>query len=227
VNRSFIVVAGGSGTRMNASVPKQFLLLANKPVLMHTLQNLHVAAPDAPIILVLPADQREYWSALCSAHHFSILHQVVAGGETRFHSVKNGLALATGDYVAVHDGVRPLVSKETIDRVFEAAYQHGAAVPAISPNDSVRILNGKASVAVERANVALVQTPQCFRLALIKKAFEQGYRKEFTDCASVLEADGVAVSTVNGNEENIKITRPQDLILADWYIKNSMPSKTS
>ena len=212
---------------MNAAVPKQFLILGSKPVLMHTLQALHNAAPDAPIILVLPADQREYWSTLCAAHNFGITHQVVAGGETRFHSVKNGLALATGDYVAVHDGVRPLISKNTIDRVFEAAYQHGAAVPAIAPNDSVRILKGKESLAVDRANVALVQTPQCFRLSLIKKAFEQEYRKEFTDCASVLEADGLAVSTVIGNEENIKITRQQDLILADWYIKNIMPSKTS
>ncbi len=211
---------------MNASVPKQFLLLGNKPVLMHTLHALHATAPDAPIILVLPSDQRAYWDALCVEHQFSVAHQVVGGGETRFHSVKNGLALATGEYVAVHDGVRPLVSKDTINRVFEAAYHYGAAVPTISPNDSVRILNGKESVAVERAHVALVQTPQCFKLALIKKAFEQNYRKEFTDCASVVEAAGESVSTVNGNEENIKITRPQDLILADWYIKNSMPSKT-
>jgi 2-C-methyl-D-erythritol 4-phosphate cytidylyltransferase len=223
VDRSFIVVAGGSGTRMNASVPKQFLLLGNKPVLMHTLQALHKAAPDAPIVLVLPAHQREYWSVLCTEYHFSIPHQVVIGGETRFHSVKNGLAFSSGDFVAVHDGVRPLVSKETINRVFEAAYQNGAAVPAIAPNDSVRIINGMESKAVERSNVALVQTPQCFKLSLIKKAFEQEYRKEFTDCASVLEAEGIAVSTVNGNEENIKITRQQDLILADWSINNTLP----
>ena len=208
---------------MNSAVPKQFLILDREPVLMHTIKALHAAAPDAPIILVLPAEQLEHWGRLCENHQFKIIHKVVAGGETRFHSVKNGLALVTTDFVAVHDGVRPLVSKETIERVFEAAYFNGAAVPAIAPNDSVRIINGMESKAVERSNIALVQTPQCFKLTLIKKAFEQEYRKEFTDCASVLEADGVVVSTVNGNEENIKITRQQDLILADWYIKNTLP----
>jgi 2-C-methyl-D-erythritol 4-phosphate cytidylyltransferase len=220
VNRHFIVVAGGSGTRMNAALPKQFLLLNGKPVLMHTLNALHTAVPDASIVLVLPQSHFETWEELCSKHSFQLKHEKVAGGTTRFHSVKNGLATLSSGLVAVHDGVRPLVSVATIKRTFEAAEKSGAAVPVIDVNESVRSIDDSGNKALNRALIKLVQTPQCFQYNLMRLAFEQTYSDRFTDCASVIETNGTKITLVEGNEENIKITRPQDLALADWYLAN-------
>jgi len=222
VDRHFIVVAGGSGTRMNAALPKQFLLLQNKPVLMYTLDALHQAEPDASLMLVLPEDHFKTWNSLCETHKFSIPHRIVAGGQTRFHSVKNGLAGLDSGLVAVHDGVRPLVSAATIKRTFEAAEKSGAAVPVIDVNESVRSLDELGSKALNRASIKLVQTPQCFQYDLMHAAFEQTYSDRFTDCASVLEANGTKITLVEGNEENIKITRPQDLVMANWYLQNQL-----
>lgn len=206
---------------MNAAVPKQFLLLHNKPVLMHTLYALHKAEPRASITLVLPEEHFTTWNELCKTHSFSLPHKKVAGGETRFHSVKNGLATLHSGLIAVHDGVRPLVSAATVQRVFAAAENKGAAVPIIDVNESVRSLSAAGSKALNRSDVKLVQTPQCFRYELMHKAFEQDYTARFTDCASVLEAHGVSISLVEGNEENIKLTRPQDLALATWYVEHT------
>jgi 2-C-methyl-D-erythritol 4-phosphate cytidylyltransferase len=205
---------------MNAAVPKQFLLLRNKPVLMRTLEALYRADPTASFTLVLPASHFNTWDALCESHTFYLQHKKVAGGETRFHSVKNGLAHINSGLIAVHDGVRPLVSVATIKRTFEAAEKSGAAVPVIDVNESIRSIDDLGSKALNRAAIKLVQTPQCFQYNLMLAAFEQTYSDRFTDCASVLEANGTKITLVEGNEENIKITRPQDLALADWYLAN-------
>lgn len=187
---------------------------------MHTLNALHMAVPDASIVLVLPQSHFVTWEELCYEHSFQLKHEKVAGGITRFHSVKNGLAHINSGLIAVHDGVRPLVSEATIKRTFEAAEKTGAAVPVIDVNESVRIINTTGSTAINRTNIKLVQTPQCFQFELMQKAFDQPYNEQFTDCASVLEEFGVKITLVDGNEENIKITRPQDFSLANWYLDN-------
>jgi len=218
VNKSVIIVAGGSGTRMKASVPKQFLLVDGRPILMYTIEKFQAAMPELFLIVVLPAEHLITWKALCSEHRFEVPHQVVSGGETRFHSVKNGLSVVKGGLVAVHDGVRPLVSKETIHRCFEAASRAGAAIPVVPSSESVRVVANFSSKALDRSTIRMVQTPQCFRYEWVKEAFEQDYRESFTDCASVVEAAGFSVSLVEGNPENIKITHPADLALASWVL---------
>jgi 2-C-methyl-D-erythritol 4-phosphate cytidylyltransferase len=207
---------------MNAALPKQFLLIDNKPLLMHTLQALHEAEPEANIVLVLPESHFQTWDKLCIDHSFNLKHRKVAGGQTRFESVKNGLSTITSGLIAVHDGVRPLVSATTVARCFEAASNFGAAVPVVDANESVRFVDNHENRALNRASVKLVQTPQCFQFELMQKAFGQPYNEGFTDCASVLESDGVKIALVEGNVENIKITRPQDLPLAEWFIENGI-----
>jgi 2-C-methyl-D-erythritol 4-phosphate cytidylyltransferase len=218
VNKSVIIVAGGSGTRMQASVPKQFLLIDGKPILMHTIEKFQASMPELSVVVVLPSEHLQKWEALCTEHHFSAVHQTVSGGETRFHSVKNGLSAVNSGLVAVHDGVRPLVSKDTIHRCFEEAARAGAAIPVVPSSESVRIVANFSSKALDRSTIRMVQTPQCFRYEWMKEAFEQDYRESFTDCASVVEAAGCSVSLVDGNPENIKITHPADLALASWVI---------
>jgi len=216
-----IIVAGGSGTRMNSEVPKQFLKLAGKPILMHTIQKFYDFNAAIKIIVVLPTNQIDFWKQLIKEYNFLIEHTVVSGGETRFHSVKNGLASITEDegIVGIHDGVRPLVSLQTIKNCFEASEKLGNASPAIALQDSIRFVEGENSKSVSRSDYKLVQTPQCFKLALIKKAFLQDYSNLFTDDASVFEADGGKINLVDGNIENTKITTPFDLKLAESYIK--------
>ncbi len=189
---------------------------------MHTLQALHVAEPEANIVLVLPESHFQTWDKLCIDYSFNLKHRKVAGGQTRFESVKNGLSTITSGLIAVHDGVRPLVSAATIKRTYEAAEKSGAAVPVIDVNESVRSLDELGSKALNRASIKLVQTPQCFQYDLMHAAFEQTYSDHFTDCASVLEANGTKITLVEGNEENIKITRPRDLALANWYLQNQL-----
>jgi 2-C-methyl-D-erythritol 4-phosphate cytidylyltransferase len=216
-----IIVAGGSGLRMQAAVPKQFLLLQGLPVLMHTINRFHQTLPSAQLIVVLPEDQISFWKQLLVEHHFSVPHQVVAGGETRFHSVKNGLAHLDAGIVGVHDGVRPLVSEQTILRCFSVAEKTGAVVPVMPVNDSTRIVLADGSnQALERSALRSIQTPQCFEVEKLKRAFEQEYRNDFTDDASVMEAAGFRIELVDGNEENIKITRPSDLILAENFLNS-------
>ena len=213
-----IIVAGGKGLRMGGDVPKQFQLLGNQPVLMHTLQRFADDCKDLQMILVLPQEQIEYWSDLGEKYHFGVEHWIVAGGETRFHSVQNGLAQIPDDaegVVAVHDGVRPLVSREVIGKCFEEARRKKAVVPVVPVVESLRhVSNGS----VPRADYRLVQTPQTFNIQLLKQAYRQPYSKDFTDDASVVEAFGHPISMVEGNRENIKLTTPFDLRIAETLL---------
>jgi 2-C-methyl-D-erythritol 4-phosphate cytidylyltransferase len=210
-----IIVAGGSGSRMGTEIPKQFLELCGKPVLMHTIQVFHDFDPESKIILVLPEDQQQFWKGLCLKHSFSLLHQVVSGGKTRFHSVLNGLSQIEDEgIVFIHDGVRPLVSRETLDRCLETAQKLGNAIPVLPVTESLRKLAGDLNISVDRSQYFSVQTPQTFRCEQILEAFQQDFDPAFTDDASVAEKAGFTIQMVEGNRENIKITTPIDLIFA-------------
>ena len=223
MKKYLIVVAGGSGTRMKSNVPKQFMLLKKKPVLMHTLSVFHEFDADLKIILVIPFEHQSEWSALCNQYNFEIPHMVTRGGESRFHSVKNGLDTIQEDgLVAIHDGVRPLVSFENISNVFKTAELRGNAVPCIRLNDSIRKVDGENSEALNREHYRLIQTPQCFHVSKIKKAYTQDYSSLFTDCASVLENIGEKIFLVEGNFENIKITTPGDLLVAEGLMNKQV-----
>jgi 2-C-methyl-D-erythritol 4-phosphate cytidylyltransferase len=215
-----IVVAGGSGSRMGSEIPKQFLELFGKPVLMHTIQVFHDFDPESKIILVLPEDQQQFWKGLCLKHSFSLIHQVVSGGKTRFHSVQNGLSLLDGEGVVfIHDGVRPLVSKETLNRCLETAQKSGNAIPVLPVTESLRKLEDGQNISVDRSQYFSVQTPQTFRSEQILEAFKQDFDLAFTDDASVAEKAGFSIHMVEGNRENIKITTPPDLIVAEALLK--------
>lgn len=214
-----IIVAGGSGTRMQSSLPKQFIPLKGIPVLMRTINAFVHYDAALEIIIVLPESQISYWEKLCEEQGFSVPHKVVKGGETRYHSVSNGLAAIGGDgLVAIHDGVRPFVSSELIARAFDKAEEKGAAIPTIPVKDSIREVENGDSKALDRSKYCLVQTPQCFRIGLIKKAFESGYQAIFTDDATVAEAAGHKVELVEGESHNIKLTSPLDLRFAEMLI---------
>jgi 2-C-methyl-D-erythritol 4-phosphate cytidylyltransferase len=223
MRKYIIIVAGGAGSRMKSTLPKQFIQLCGTPILMHTIENFYQFDPTLTIILVLPADQFEYWGGLCQKHHFHTTHQVIAGGETRFHSVKNALNIIDGEgLVAIHDGVRPLVSHETIARCFETAAKYGNATPCIAVHETVRQIKSSTNEMIDRSSLKLIQTPQVFSCQLIKKAFEQPYEPGFTDDASVLERTGETIRLVEGNRENIKVTEPLDLIVAEAILRNGI-----
>ena len=210
-----LIVAGGKGLRMGSELPKQFLPIGGKPVLMRTIEAFYACNPEIRIILVLPCSQQAYWDGLCREHHFSIPHQVADGGETRFHSVKNGLELVTTPgLVGVHDGVRPFVAREVRARCYALAAEKRAVVPVTDVVETVRHLTGTGSETVARDEYKLVQTPQVFDAELLKQAYRQPYTPHFTDDASVVEALGVPVCLTAGNRENIKITTPFDLKIA-------------
>jgi len=217
VNKYVIIVAGGSGSRMKSDIPKQFLLLNELPVLMHTIKAFHQADFTLSIIVVLPEQQLSYWQKLSLKYDFTIPHQIVIGGRTRFHSVWNGLQSikSTSGVVAIHDGVRPLVSSKVILKTFELAVSKGSAVVAVPMKESVRTVeeNG-ANSHLDRSKLWTIQTPQTFKLAVLKEAYSQGYQDFFTDDASVFEAFGEVVNLVEGDYGNIKITTPEDLIFA-------------
>jgi len=211
-----LIVAGGSGSRMGTRIPKQFIGIAGRPILMHTVERFRSFSASVKIIIVLPPNQIDYWKSLCRDHAFEIPHSVAAGGTTRFQSVKAGLELVGPDgIVAIHDGVRPLVSRETLQRCFEAAAESGNAIPVISPSDSLRILTAGGSTPVDRDNIKIIQTPQVFDIRLIRKAYQQEYNAAFTDDATVFEKEGGTIRLVAGNMENIKITTPEDLIICE------------
>ena len=218
---TILIVAGGRGTRMGGPQPKQFLELAGRPVLMHTLEAFDRWDASAHLIVVLPEDQIDTWKRLCEAHAFDRAHRVVAGGETRFHSVRNGLgAVASDGLIAVHDGVRPLVAPSVIAACFAAAADGGAAVPVVPMVESVREVDADGgSRPVDRARLRVVQTPQVFRADVLRAAYSLPYDPRFTDDASVVEASGVAVRLVPGNRENIKLTTPMDLLLAEQLMR--------
>ena len=216
MKKYIIIVAGGSGIRMNSTIPKQFIELQGRPILMHTIEKFANTISDIEIIVVLAKQLSDEWKQLCIKHKFTIPHQLTDGGETRFHSVNNGLALVPETcLVGVHDAARPLVNKQTIIKAFETAEQKGNASPAIPVSESIREVEGEKNKAVDRNNYFIIQTPQCFQTNLLKKAFLQTYRPEFTDDASVLEAMGEKINLIEGNLENIKITTSQDLLIAE------------
>lgn len=215
---SIVIVAGGKGLRMGNDIPKQFLLLKGKPILMHTVEAFYNWDNACEIVLVLPESQHDYWSELVEKYAFTINLTVTSGGETRFHSVKNGLAKTTGDLIAVHDGVRPLVSEKTINNCFAAAAKSGNGIPCIPVNDSLRMIKNNGNKMVDRAQFFRIQTPQVFQRNVILSGFEQAYDDAFTDDASVIEQNGEVIQLVDGNEENIKITRPSDLKIAQVFI---------
>ena len=243
-----IILAGGKGLRMGSDIPKQFLPIGGMPVLMHTLKRFREYSKELKIILVLPKQQQAYWQTLCEEYHFQEDYLIANGGETRFHSIKNGLQLIPDDaqgLVGVHDGVRPFPSVEVIRNCYETARREGSAIPVIPVVETIRHLEGQSYVTsfhdfchdsakrastmalaapkvqsstVPRDEYRLVQTPQVFDIQLHKKAYAQDYRDSFTDDASVVESMGHAVALVEGNRENIKITTPFDCIVAEGII---------
>ncbi len=217
-----LIVAGGKGSRMNETIPKQFMELNGRPVLMHTFDAFINYDSSIEFILALPKNHVEYWNELCEKHNFKIKYKLAFGGETRFHSVKNGLNLIDEDgIVFIHDGVRPLVSVQTIQNCFETTLEKGNALPVVPVPESVRFVDETGNKAVDRSKHFLVQTPQTFKTEIIKSAFQQNYSDKFTDDASVLEAFGKTIYLVEGNRENIKITYPEDLIVAKSFRRYS------
>lgn len=218
-----LIVAGGTGNRMSSNVPKQFMVIAGLPVLMHTIKKFWFFENSMKIIVVLPEDHIKFWKKLCREYKFRIRHVIRKGGETRFHSVKNGLrGIKPGFLVAIHDGVRPLVSRNTIKRCFAKAGKTGAAIPVLEIPESVRFIEGTNNQMVDRARYRIVQTPQVFKSELLIRAFRKPYDESFTDDATVVERTGQKISLVEGNTENIKITGRLDMIVAEAYFKNTV-----
>jgi 2-C-methyl-D-erythritol 4-phosphate cytidylyltransferase len=215
-----VIVAGGSGTRMGSDIPKQFLKINDLPVLMHTINTFHNFDSGMKLILVLPESQIDYWQQLCTEHQFEVQHQIAKGGSTRFDSVKNGLALIDESaLIGIHDGVRPFVSPDTLKRCYHHAKALGNAIPVLDAFESIRQVNDECSQARDRTSIKLVQTPQVFSSDILMAAYTQKYSSLFTDDASVVEKYGKTIHLVAGNRENIKITTPFDLVLAEAFIK--------
>ena len=222
-----IIVAGGSGSRFGSVMPKQFLNLKGKPMLMLTIEAFDAALDgvEHEIVVTLPGNQMDVWRELCVQHGFVIGHRLVSGGETRWHSVKNALesiqAIDDVDVIAVHDGVRPLATVELISRCVMTARGQGSAVPVIPLNDSVRQINDSGSMALDRSTLRAVQTPQVFDARILMRAYNQPFDSTFTDDASVVERMGHSVILVEGDQHNLKITRPMDLALAEFLLKDA------
>lgn len=218
-DKGVIIVAGGSGKRFGSDLPKQFLEINGRPVLMHTIQQFFNAFPNIKIVVVLPEKHHETWAKLCDDHQFEIEHEVVQGGKERFNSVKNGLAKVPDcEIVGVQDGVRPLVSEKLIHTCYETAFRYGACVPAIPVTDSLRKGNVTDNKPISRNGLFRIQTPQVFRNSWLQSAYEQTYHDSFTDDASVVEKAGHKIILVNGEESNFKITKQEDLKLAEFYL---------
>lgn len=218
MDKSVIIVAGGKGERMNSNIPKQFLELNGTPILMHTINQFYQTYNNIKIIVVLPEYQIDFWKEICKKHNFRLQYSIVKGGETRFHSVKNGL-MALNDFnglVAIHDGVRPLIDKNTIQRCFNDAKIFGNSIPAINLTDSIRSIskNGK-NKAEDRSRFKIIQTPQVFDYKVIYESYQQDFSAHFTDDASVAESQGYQIHLTEGNATNIKITNKHDLEIAE------------
>lgn len=221
MKKSVIIVAGGKGNRMQSEIPKQFLQLNNQAILIHTISLFYRYDNAIKIVITLPQSHIAYWEDLCETNRFDIPHQIVVGGKTRFHSVKNGLnCLDNNGYIAVHDGVRPLVSLKTINRCFQAVIDYNCVIPVIDVTETVRMVDKNGSTPVDRSKLKIVQTPQVFSADILQKAYNQTYKPEFTDDATVVEACGDKVTLVNGNRENIKITNPADLQIAENLLQD-------
>ena len=215
-----IIVAGGKGTRIKSALPKQFLPLCGKPILMHTLEAFYAYSASIQIVLVLPEDDFETWESLCAEHSYERPYLLQKGGDSRFQSVRNGLSLLSGNgLVAIHDGVRPLVGEDIIGASFRIAAVHNSAVAAVRLKESIRITDKDTTRAVDRSLYRLIQTPQTFDLATIKSAYTTREDSELTDDASVAERAGVKISLFEGSYENIKITTPEDLVVAEALMR--------
>lgn len=221
MKKNVIIVAGGKGLRMGNDLPKQFIPIGGKPVLMRTIEAFYGFDQDINIVLVLPVSHQEYWKSLCEEYNFRIEHAIANGGETRFHSVKNGLTLVTDGLVGVQDGVRPFGPEEMIKRCFDAAREYPAVIPVIDSTDSLReVVDEDKSRIVDRSKIRLVQTPQVFEVDILKKAYQTDFKETFTDDASVVEAMGVNVHLVKGEVTNIKITTPLDLKIGELIVRD-------
>lgn len=215
-----LIVAGGRGIRMQSKEIKQFLKIGDYPLLMYSICAFYNYDANMEIILILPENEIRNWKKLCNEYNFTIDHRIIKGGEFRFHSVKNGISLVDDhSLVAIHDGVRPLIDKDTIARCIMTAEEKGNAVPVIPLKDSIRRLDNGNSIPEDRLKFVLIQTPQVFYSDILKKAYTQDYHPDFTDDACVVEKMGYKIELINGNEENIKITTPNDLITADHFIR--------
>lgn len=214
-----IIVGGGSGKRMQNVIAKQFLLLKNKPILMHTLSAFYISTFKPELIVVLHEDLHMQWKGLCLTYNFNIPHLLIKGGEQRFHSVRNGLMAIKGDgIVAVHDAVRPLVSAKLIEQTYEIAEQQGNAIACIKPSDSIRKVKNEESKILNREEIVLIQSPQTFEIGQLRKAYQQHYKPKFTDDASVVEKAGFKINLIKGERHNLKITYPEDLELANFLL---------
>ena len=211
---TIIITAGGIGKRMGGNLPKQFLLLGDTPILMQTIERFFAFDMKAQLLVTLPEDWKSFWEELCVEFKFDIPHTLISGGKERYHSIQKALNLATGKFVAVHDGVRPNVSLETIQRCFESAKHKGSGIPVLEVNESLRQIlpNGK-SQAVIRSNYRIVQTPQVFEKSMLEKAYQLPFHEGITDDASLVEEAGFTIHLVDGNVENVKITLPQHLLI--------------
>jgi len=217
-----IIVAGGSGSRMKSDLPKQFLLLNNKPILFHTMEAFQKALPELEIILVMSKAWIDYWNQLKEEYNFNTPHLLTPGGKERYHSVKNGLFLINDDdqgIVGVHDAARPLISTHLIKRCFDAAIDSNNAIPALPSSNSIRIGNATTNKAIDRSEVNIIQTPQCFKIEQLKEAYKGDFKSIYTDDASVVEIQGIdTIKLVEGESSNIKITEPLDLIIAEQLL---------
>lgn len=213
-----IIVAGGSGTRMGTDLPKQFMLLANKPVMMHTLEKFYQS--NCELVVVLNVDYHDQWKSLCNEHSFNLPHTLIKGGRNRFESVKNGLkSISENALVAIHDAVRPLIDISTINEAFDCADKNGNAVVVVPSKDSLRKVENDSSYSVPRSDYFIVQTPQIFDKNTLDKAYKEEFRNEFTDDASVIEKLGIKINLVEGKQSNIKITYREDLAIAETLLK--------
>ncbi|MDN3585346.1 2-C-methyl-D-erythritol 4-phosphate cytidylyltransferase [Pedobacter aquatilis] len=219
-----VIVAGGAGNRMQTETPKQFLLLNNLPVLMHTIKAFALSDFQPKILVVLNQQQHSYWNKLCQEFNFNIPHDVIAGGSERFHSVKNAIdKISETSVISIHDAVRPIISKHLIDKGFKYALENGSAIAAVKPIDSIRKQVGENTKAENRDDYFMVQTPQVFQSETIKKAYNLPFKNHFTDDASVVEESGIEVNLIEGERNNIKITYPADLDIAEWFLnKNAL-----
>ncbi len=216
-------MAGGTGTRMNSGVPKQFLLLGSRPLLMYSLEAFYLSNPEIRIIVALPEGHMHTWNSLCREYRFKVPHSTVSGGETRFHSVRNALSIVEdAGLVAIHDGARPLVTAGLISRTFETAGQLGNCVPVLTISESLRIVENDITRPVNRHDYRIVQTPQVFRIAEIQSGYRQDYRPTFTDDATVLESTGKTIHLVDGEPTNIKVTHSNDLFMAEFLLEKRL-----
>ena len=219
MNKYVIIAAGGIGTRMKSSIPKQYLSVNDVPIIIHTINKFQLAIPGIKIVVILPSSRINSWEEFCAEHKFVFNHRICTGGETRFHSICNGLEMISGNaLVAIHDAVRPLVSIALIQEVFKQAETNGNAIPAIKMDQSIRVIENGENKAIDRNKYRIIQTPQCFHADMLKKAYQLKYDESFTDDAVVVERTGIKIHLIEGENNNIKITTQQDMLIAETLI---------